>query len=147
MFAKDPILRNVMYTQGQIGQVHLDPYPQFDQQVNVPWNIAYQVTPFVPFQYETVLATGPFSAGGSNPQTACNISDIYIIDRQNAIVVLQRDGMSIEKFDDPRRDIQSAKLKERYGVGALNGGRAATRMGNVRLVQNFAPINTIRQVS
>lgn len=33
-----------------------------------------------------------------------------------------KDDISTEQFDDPTRDIQSLKLKERYGVGILNGG-------------------------
>jgi hypothetical protein len=142
IFAKDPILRNVMFTQSQIGQSIWTQTPNFDQSVNVPWNVSYQVTPFVPFSLETTLSTGPASG-----LATCNISDIYIVDRQNCGVVLQREDMEMDQFEDPHRDITRAKVRERYGVGTLNGGRAGVAIKNVRLEQNFAPINAIYNVT
>lgn len=43
--------------------------------------------------------------------------DFYIIDRNNVGVLLVKEEMSTEQFDDPARDIQALKVKERYGVG------------------------------
>ena len=137
VFAKDPIIRNVMYTRGQIGQSVWTSIPQFDQQINVPWNVNYQVSPFVPITINGTLATGPASG-----LPATNITDIYVIDRNHSVVVLQRDPISTEEFTDPRRDIQNLKIRERYGVGTLNGGRATAVISNVRLEQNWAPINS-----
>lgn len=142
ILAKDPIIRNVFFTQGQIGQTIWRDKPDFDQQMHVPWNIKYQVTPFVPFQYNATLATGPASG-----LSASMISDIYFIDRQNTCVVLQRTPMSMEQFDDPMRDIVKAKMCERYGVGVVNEGRAGAVIKNVRIVQNWAPIQTVYQVT
>ena len=48
--------------------------------------------------------------------------DLYIIDRNNCGVMVVKDPISVEQFDDPSRDIQALKVKERYGVGTLNGG-------------------------
>ena len=141
VFAKDPILRNLMFTQSSIGQSVWTYKPDFDQQTNVPWNISYQISPFVNFQFNSVLTSGP--ATGLSQE---NISDIYVVDRQNALVVLQRSAMEMDQFDDPRRDITSAKVRERYGVGALNGGRAAAMIKNVRLAQNFAPAYAVTNV-
>lgn len=142
VFAKDPILRNVMYTQSQIGQSIWTNIPQFDQQINVPWNITYQVSPFVPFQYEATLTTGPASS-----LPACNITDIYIVDRNHSVVVLQRDPMETEEFNDPSRDVVNLKVRERYGVASVNGGRAAAVISNVRLDQNFAPAFVVGTVT
>jgi hypothetical protein len=143
IFAKDPILRNVMFTQGQIGQSIWTQMPDFDQTANIPWNIRYQVTPFMPFRMNDTLDS-PSPAAGLD---AANITDITIIDRNNAVVVLESEQMGITQFDDPRRDIQMAKLRERYGVGTLNGGKATAVIKNVRLVQNYAPINTVLNVT
>jgi len=134
VLAKDPVIRNVMYTQGQIGQSVWTSKPDFDQSHNVPWNIAYQVSPFVPFTIGGSLSSGPGSG-----LVAANITDIYVVDRNHSVVVLQRDPMSTDEFNDPRRDILNLKVRERYGVGMLNGGRSAAAISNVRLEQNFAP--------
>jgi hypothetical protein len=57
--------------------------------------------------------------------------DLYIIDRNNVGVLLVKEDMSTEQFDDPSRDIQTLKVKERYGVGILNGGYAIAVAKNV----------------
>jgi hypothetical protein len=43
--------------------------------------------------------------------------DLYILDRNNCGVLVVKDPISVEQFDDPSRDIQALKVKERYGVG------------------------------
>lgn len=43
--------------------------------------------------------------------------DFYILDRNNVGVHLIKDAMSTEQFDDPSRDIQTLKVRERYGLG------------------------------
>jgi hypothetical protein len=57
--------------------------------------------------------------------------DMYIIDRNNVGVLLVKEDMTTEQFDDPSRDIQTLKVKERYGVGILNGGYAIAVAKNV----------------
>jgi hypothetical protein len=134
VFAKDPVLRNVMFTQGQIGQSVWSSIPAFDQTPNVPWNISYQVSPFVPFQFNTTLSNGPASS-----LAASNITSIFVIDRNHGMVVLQRDAMQTDQFDDPRRDLLNLKIRERYGVNAINGGRSVAVLNNIRIDQNWAP--------
>lgn len=57
--------------------------------------------------------------------------DMYIIDRNNVGVLLVKEDMTTEQFDDPSRDIQTLKVKERYGVGILNGGYAIAVAKNI----------------
>jgi hypothetical protein len=57
--------------------------------------------------------------------------DVYIIDRNNVGVLLVKEDMMTEQFDDPSRDIQTLKVKERYGVGILNGGYAIAVAKNI----------------
>ena len=45
--------------------------------------------------------------------------------------------MSTEQFDDPTRDIQALKVKERYGVGILNGGYAIAVAKNIRFAKTW----------
>lgn len=57
--------------------------------------------------------------------------DMYIIDRNSVGVMLVKEDMSTEQFDDPTRDIQTLKVKERYGIGILNGGYAIAVAKNI----------------
>lgn len=63
--------------------------------------------------------------------------DFYIIDRNNIGVILVKDEISTEQFDDPSRDIQTLKLKERYGVGVLNGGNAIAVARNIKFAKTY----------
>lgn len=66
----------------------------------------------------------------------------YIIDRNNVGVLLVKDTMSTEQFDDPTRDIQTMKVKERYGVGVLNGGYGICTAKNIPFKKTYpiAPV-------
>lgn len=150
VLAKDPILRAQFLHGGQIGQTVWRNMPTFDQSANLPWAINYVVTPFMPMRLRTKL-NGHSGSGSAwpNPNTLpdANISDILIVDRNNGILILQREPMSMDDFEDWRRDATMMKFKERYGIAALNQGRGMTVIKNVRLDTNYAPVVTIRQIS
>lgn len=63
--------------------------------------------------------------------------DIYIIDRNNAGVLLVKDSISIEQFEDPARDIQALKVRERYGCGVLNGGLGIAVAKGIRFAKTY----------
>ncbi len=63
--------------------------------------------------------------------------DFYIVDRNNIGVILVKDEISTEQFDDPLRDIQTLKLKERYGVGILNGGLGLAVARNIAFKKTY----------
>lgn len=64
--------------------------------------------------------------------------DFYIIDKNNIGVMLVKDVMSTEQFDDPARDIMSLKVRERYGVGILNGGLALAVAKNIKFAKTYS---------
>lgn len=67
--------------------------------------------------------------------------DFYILDKNNIGVMLVKDEISTEQFDDPTRDIQTLKLRERYGVGILNGGLAIAVAKNIKFAKTYpAPV-------
>lgn len=142
VFLKDPIIRNLFYTQSQIGQTIWTSVPDFDQSMHVPWNLKYNVSPFVPLTLETTLTGGPASGLAS-----CNVTDIYIVDRNHSIVILQRDPMSTDEFTDPRRDILNMKVRERYGLSSINSGRSSAVISNVRLEANYRAENAFLSVT
>lgn len=64
--------------------------------------------------------------------------DLYIIDRNNVGVILVKETVGVEQFADPLRDIQNLKIRERYGVGVLNGGLAIAVAKNIRFAKTWA---------
>jgi HK97 family phage major capsid protein len=63
--------------------------------------------------------------------------DFYIVDRNNIGVIVVKDDISTEQFDDPLRDIQTLKIKERYGVGILNGGLGLAVARNIKFAKTY----------
>lgn len=116
LFAKNEALLGASvaaFGQGQAGQ---DPR-QFGTSNALGLNVIF--SPFVPFNQ----AEKKF--------------DFYIVDRNNIGVLLVKDPISTEQFDDPLRDIQTLKVKERYGVGILNGGLGLAIARNIRFAKTW----------
>lgn len=63
--------------------------------------------------------------------------DLYILDKNNCGVMVVKDPISVEQFDDPARDIQALKVKERYGVGTLNGGLGIAVAKNISFAKTW----------
>lgn len=63
--------------------------------------------------------------------------DIYAIDRNNLGVIIQREAISTESFDDPNRDITCLKIKEKYGVGIVDEGRGIAVCRNIALAPTY----------
>lgn len=64
-------------------------------------------------------------------------SDVFLIDRNEVGVMLVKDDMSTDEFNDPSRDIRSLKMKERYDIVMLGDGEGITVAKNVDLVRNY----------
>ncbi len=63
--------------------------------------------------------------------------DMYCIDRNEVGVIVQKEGLSTDNWTDPERDIRLLKVKERYGVGVLNNGRAITVARNIAVATSY----------
>ena len=64
------------------------------------------------------------------------LTDIYMFDASELGVLAVDHDVMVEEFDDPRVDIKKIKLKERYGIGILNEGKAIACMKNIHVVPN-----------
>ena len=64
-------------------------------------------------------------------------SDIFLIDRNEVGILLVKDDMSTDQFNDPTRDIRSLKLKERYDIVMVGDGEGITVAKDVDLVRNY----------
>lgn len=90
--------------------------PVLPNYLNVPFRII--VSPFVPYDPRRKL------------------TDIYMFDSSELGVLIVDEEVTTEEFDDPRVDIKKIKLRERYGLGILNEGKAIATLKNVHVVPN-----------
>jgi len=65
------------------------------------------------------------------------LTDIIMADRNElGILVVDEDPVT-ESWDDPRRDIRSTKIRERYALALDNQGEAVIQAKNVRIAKNY----------
>lgn len=116
LFAKNAMLsQNDIAAFGQ-GQYFRDPR-EFNANNSLGLNIIF--SPFIPFDQ------------------ARKKFDFYVIDRNNIGVLLVKDDISTEQFEDPLRDIQTLKIRERYGVGILYGGLGIAVARNISYAKTW----------
>lgn len=85
----------------------------------LPFAFNVQLSPFIPFDKKAKRF------------------DMYVVDRNNIGVLLVKEDLSTEQFDEPARDIRNIKIKERYGIGILNEGRAIAVAKNIALAKSY----------
>ena len=95
----------------------------------IPFSININFTPFAPFNYETKKF------------------DMYVVDRNNIGILLEKTPLATEQFDDPMRDIQTIKVNERYGIGILNQGKAVATARNLAFDKSYPEPDRIKVVS
>jgi hypothetical protein len=129
VFFKNDIINSLTHAAlggSQITNLKIQP----DQvQGRIPFAININFTPFAPFNYETKKF------------------DMYVVDRNNIGILLEKEPLSTEQFDDPMRDIQTIKVKERYGIGILNEGKAVATARNIAFEKSYPAPDRIKIVS
>ncbi len=95
---------------------NLNSAPNLPGYMNIPFRII--VSPFVPYDARRKL------------------TDVYMFDSNELGVLIVDEEVNTEEFDDPRVDIRKIKLRERYGIGILNEGKAIAILKNVHVVPN-----------
>lgn len=64
-------------------------------------------------------------------------SDVFLIDRNEIGILLVKDDLSVDDWNDQTRDIRSLKMKERYDIVALGDGEGIAVAKNVSLARNY----------
>lgn len=95
----------------------------------IPFAVNLNFTPFAPFNYQTKKF------------------DMYVVDRNNIGILLEKTPLATEQFDDPTRDIQSIKINERYGIGVLNEGKALATARNIAFDKTYPEPERIKVVN
>ncbi len=88
-------------------------------QGRLPFSFNVQLSPFIPVDKKN------------------KTYDMYFVDKNNIGVLLVRDELKTEQFDEPARDIHNVKCVERYGVGVLYQGRAVAVAKNISMNKAF----------
>lgn len=129
VFFKNDLLQSLSY--GALGGSQITNLSITPDQVQgrIPFSININFTPFAPFNYESKKF------------------DMYVVDRNNIGILLVKDPLSTEQFNDPMRDIQSIKVKERYGIGVLNEGKAVATARNLAFEKSYPAPDRIKIVS
>ncbi len=91
---------------------------------SLPSPMTVLVSPHVPFT--------PSVTGVSRPGTS-----IIMVDAGNCGVIVVRDPVGTEEFDDPGRDIRAMKIRERYGLAVVEQGRSVAVSKNVIVDRNY----------
>jgi hypothetical protein len=65
------------------------------------------------------------------------ITNIIMADSTRAGILLTKEGVSIDKWDDPERDILAMKMKERWGMALFEQGKGIGVARNVVVDKNY----------
>jgi hypothetical protein len=85
----------------------------------------------LPFSFNAHLS--PFSPFDKINKTF----DMFCVDRNNVGVLIVKEDLRTDEFDDPSRDIRNVKFIERYGFGTFNEGRAICTAKNISMAKGF----------
>jgi hypothetical protein len=128
ILAKDPVVRQFNVYGSR--EVYATRVPQGrnlyedNQFLNMfPWVPNVILSPYVKWDTDTVSAAEP-------------LTDIYAIDAEDIGSLLVREDVTTEQFDDPLRDIQTLKLKERYDI-VVYGEHQIKVAQDVHVVRNY----------
>ena len=97
-------------------------------QGRLPFGFNVNLSPFIPFDKKNKRF------------------DMYVVDRNNIGVLLVKQDLKVDRFDEPARDIQNVKITERYGIGILNEGKAIAVAKNIALDKSYAEPMLIKNV-
>jgi HK97 family phage major capsid protein len=99
-------------------------------QGRIPFSFNVQLSPFIPLDKKN------------------RRFDLYCVDRNNIGVLLVKDDIKTDEFNDPSRDIRNIKMIERYGIGILNEGKAIAVAKNISMDKSYpdTPVYKVRSV-
>lgn len=89
-------------------------------QGRLPFNFNVNLSPFIPLDKKA------------------RRFDVYAVDRNNVGVLLVKDDLKTEEWDEPARGLKNMKMIERYGIGVLNEGKAIAVAKNISMDKSYA---------
>lgn len=114
----------------------------FTQNLN-PLGASFNIAPkYLPSPLKIIVSPhvgyGSSTVGGK----AVKVTDIMMADSQNAGLLMTKEGISMDEWADPERDIRSMKIKERWGMALLAQGKGVAVAKNVVIADNYQFTNS-----
>ena len=97
-------------------------------QGRLPFNFNVNLSPFIPLDKKA------------------RRFDVYAVDRNNIGVMLVRDDLKTDSWDEKARGLQNIKMIERYGIGILNEGKGIAVAKNISMDKSYAEPMLIKNV-
>lgn len=112
-----------------------DSVPKGSWNTNLSGDKAANVNASAPLGLNVIVSpfVGFTAKSGATPAK----SDVFLIDRNEVGVMLVKDDMSTDEWNDLTRDIRYLKLKERYDIIMMGDGEGITVAKNVRMARNY----------
>ena len=142
VFALDPFLRATFFHSGTMGAQVWQTPPQVDQTVNIPFGVN-----FVPYYALSARPASQISSGPASALPNTLITDIFAIDRANALFLAHRGPADVDQREDWFKDGTTIKVRRYAGVAAKDGGNGMVVARRVRAVRNYEPLFTIRNTT
>ncbi len=140
IFHKDPIMRAQWMNGGQIGANIWSKSPELVPQSITPFGLSYHATRFMEVDLEKVRTICGVTG------TSGNYLDILMVDRNNPLLILQREGITLDQWQVHETDISTIAMKERYAIYGVDGNRSSVIAKSVRLATNHQPVATVTTV-
>jgi hypothetical protein len=127
IFAKNPLLDKLSIAAfgGPNNQISITPE---QVQGKLPFAVTVTLSPFIPFN----IVERKF--------------DMFIVDRNEVGVMLVKEDISTEQWDNPERDLRALKIKERYAPGIPNNGKAISVAKNIAFAQTYPEPDIVKMI-
>lgn len=89
-------------------------------QGRIPFGLSVSLSPFIPLN------------------KVARRFDVYAVDRNNIGVLLVKDDLKTEEFDEPARGLKNLKMVERYGIGIFDQGKPIAVAKNISMDKSYA---------
>lgn len=106
----------------------------------LPSPLKILVSPFVPYR------DADYATGVSGDNSDLYVTDIIMADSQNSGILMTKEGVSMDEWNDPERDVRAMKIKERWGMALLSQGKGVAVARSVAIKDNYV-FDNVNQVS
>lgn len=82
----------------------------------------------------------PYNPTGAKPK-----ADVIMADSSRCGILLTKEGVSLDQWTDPERDIEAMKIKERWGMALFEQGKGVGVARNITIDRNYVFDNVNQQ--
>lgn len=105
-----------------------------------PLGNTYNIAPtYLPSPMKVIVSPHvPYSTAQKKDEAgAIKVTDVYMADSANCGLLMTKEGVSMDEWNDPERDIRAMKLKERWGMALLAQGKGVACARDVVLADHY----------